>query len=80
VGFDAILVRCGREARARDLTRSWTRWLWELTLGAIQRLTRGHGLNLVGARYVIKCIQMLDAHRIPRAAALANVDIEHVKV
>jgi DNA-binding transcriptional MerR regulator len=51
-----------------------------LTLGAIQRLTRGHGLNLVGARYVINCLQLLDAHKIPRPAALANVDIEHVKV
>jgi hypothetical protein len=80
VGFDAILVRCGREARALDLRRSWTRWPWRLTLGAIQRLTRGHGLNLVGAWYVIKCLRLLDAHRIPRAAALANMDIEHVKV
>jgi DNA-binding transcriptional MerR regulator len=51
-----------------------------ITLGAIQRLTRGHGLNLVGARYVINCLQLLDAHRIPRPAALGNVDIEHVKV
>lgn len=51
-----------------------------ITLAAIQRLTRGHGLNLVGARYVINCLQLLDAHRIPRPAALANVDIEHVKV
>lgn len=51
-----------------------------LTLGAIQRPTRGHGLNLVEARSVINCLQLLDAHRIPRPAALANVDIEHVKV
>jgi DNA-binding transcriptional MerR regulator len=51
-----------------------------ITLGAIQRLTRGHGLNLVGARYVILCLQLLDAHRIPRPPELADVDIEHVKV
>jgi DNA-binding transcriptional MerR regulator len=51
-----------------------------LTLGAIQRLTRGHGLNLVGARYVINCLQLLDAHSVPRPTALANVDIERVKV
>jgi DNA-binding transcriptional MerR regulator len=51
-----------------------------LTLGAIQRLTRGHGLNLVGARYVINCLHLLDAHSIPRPPALANVDIEHVTV
>jgi MerR HTH family regulatory protein len=51
-----------------------------LTLGAIQKLTRGHGLNLVGARYVIHCLQLLDAHNIPRPVALANMDIEYVKV
>jgi DNA-binding transcriptional MerR regulator len=51
-----------------------------LTLGAMQSLTRGHGLNLVGTRYVITCLQLLDAHRIPRPAALASVDIQHVKV
>jgi hypothetical protein len=51
-----------------------------LTLGAIQRLTRGRGLNLVGARYVIECLQLLDAHRIPRPGVLADVDIEQVKV
>jgi hypothetical protein len=49
-------------------------------VGAIQRLTRGRGLNLVGARYVINCLQLLEAHRIPRPDALAGVDIEHVKV
>lgn len=51
-----------------------------LTLGAIRRLTRRHGLHLVGARYVITCLQLLDATRIPRPAALASVDIQHVKV
>jgi DNA-binding transcriptional MerR regulator len=51
-----------------------------LTLGAIQRLTREHGLNLVGARYVVGCLQLLDADNIPRPAALANMDIDHVQV
>jgi|GEM_PF-5961825 len=42
--------------------------------------SRGHGLNLVGARYVISCLQLLEAHGIPLPDALAGVDIEHVKV
>ena len=51
-----------------------------VTLSAIQRLTRGHGLNLVGARYLILCLQLLDANRIPRPPELADIDIEHVKI
>ena len=51
-----------------------------VTLSAIQRLTRGHGLNLVGARYLILCLQLLDANGIPRPPALADIDIEHVKI
>jgi MerR family transcriptional regulator, heat shock protein HspR len=51
-----------------------------LTLSAIQRLTRGHGLNLVGARYLILCLQLLDANGIARPAELADIDIEHVKI
>jgi len=51
-----------------------------LTLSAIQRLTRQHGLNIAGARYVIKCLQLLDAHGIPRPPELAAIDIEHVRL
>jgi MerR family transcriptional regulator/heat shock protein HspR len=51
-----------------------------LTLSAIQRLTRQHGLNIAGARYVIKCLQLLDAHGIPRPQELAGIDIEHVRL
>jgi MerR family transcriptional regulator, heat shock protein HspR len=51
-----------------------------LTLSAIQRLTRGHGLNLTGARYVILCLQALDANGVPRPPELAEIDIEHVRV
>jgi len=51
-----------------------------LTLQAIQRLTRRHGLNLAGARYVIQCLRLLDANRVPRPADLADVDIEHVNL
>jgi DNA-binding transcriptional MerR regulator len=51
-----------------------------VTLSAIQRLTRGHGLNLVGARYLILCLQLLDANGITRPPELADIDIEHVKI
>src|SRR6202035_2705867 len=49
-----------------------------LTLQAIQRLTRGHGLNLNGARYVIQCLKLLDANGIPRPEALRDINVEHV--
>jgi DNA-binding transcriptional MerR regulator len=51
-----------------------------LTLTAIQRLTRQHGLNIAGARYVIKCLQLLDAHGIPRPPELKDIDLEHVRL
>src|SRR6202035_2641773 len=51
-----------------------------ITLGAIQRLTRGYGFNLISARYLILCLQLLDAHGIPRPAGLTEIDVEHVKV
>jgi MerR HTH family regulatory protein len=51
-----------------------------ITLGAIQRLTRGYGLNLISARYLILCLQLLDAHGVPRPAGLTDMDIENVKV
>jgi MerR family transcriptional regulator, heat shock protein HspR len=49
-----------------------------LTLSAIQRFTRQSGLNIAGARYVIKCLQLLDKHGIARPPELGGVDIENV--
>jgi len=51
-----------------------------LTLQAIQRLTRHHGLNLNGARYVIQCLQLMDAHKVPRPDFLSDVDVTHVRL
>jgi MerR family transcriptional regulator/heat shock protein HspR len=51
-----------------------------LTLSAIQRLTRQSGLNIAGARYLITCLQVLDANNIPRPPELAGIDIEHVRI
>jgi MerR family transcriptional regulator/heat shock protein HspR len=51
-----------------------------ITLQAVQRLTRGHGLNLNAARHVIRLLQTLDAHRVPRPDFVADVDIAHVRI
>ena len=51
-----------------------------LTLGAIQRLVHERGLNLAGARYVIRCLQSLDANGVPRPAELAGVNLENVRL
>jgi DNA-binding transcriptional MerR regulator len=51
-----------------------------ITLGAIQRLTRGYGLNLISARFLILCLQLLDANAIQRPAELTDIDIAHVRV
>jgi DNA-binding transcriptional MerR regulator len=51
-----------------------------LTLQAIQRLTRHHGLNLNGARYVIQCLQLMDANKVARPDFLSDIDVTHVKL
>jgi hypothetical protein len=48
-----------------------------LGLTALRRLTR-HGQNIMGARYVIRYLQLLDAQHIPRPLELANIRVEHV--
>jgi DNA-binding transcriptional MerR regulator len=51
-----------------------------ITLGIIQQLTRTYGLNLVSARYLILCLQLLDSHGVPRPAGLRDLDVEHARV
>jgi DNA-binding transcriptional MerR regulator len=51
-----------------------------ITLQAIQRLTKTHGLNLQAARHVIRLLQTLDRHRIPRPDFVTDVDIAHVRI
>lgn len=51
-----------------------------LTLQAIQRLTRKHGLNLNGARYVIQLLQLLDGNGIARPDFLAELDVTHARL
>ena len=51
-----------------------------LTLQAIKQLTRDHGLNLNGAKYVIQCLTLVDAAGLPRPAALADILVTHVQL
>ncbi len=51
-----------------------------LTLQAIQRLTRQHGLNLNGARYVIQLLRLLVENDIPRPEQLDDVDVAHTRI
>lgn len=51
-----------------------------LALRAIQSLTRLHGLNLNGARYVIQCLALLDERRISRPAFLEELDVAEVRL
>ena len=51
-----------------------------LTLQAIQTLTRQHGLNLNGARYVIQLLRLLADHDIPRPEELQGVDVTHTRL
>ncbi len=51
-----------------------------LGLTALRRLTRRHGLNITGARYVIRYLQLLDAQHMPRPLELANIHVEHVRL
>jgi MerR family transcriptional regulator/heat shock protein HspR len=51
-----------------------------LTLQAIQRLTRQHGLNLNGARYVIQLLRLLAEHGIARPEPLEDVDVTHTRL
>jgi DNA-binding transcriptional MerR regulator len=51
-----------------------------LTLQAIQRLTRQHGLNLNGARYVIQLLRLLADNGVKRPEELDDIDVTHVQL
>jgi MerR family transcriptional regulator, heat shock protein HspR len=51
-----------------------------LTLQAIQRLTRRHGLNLNGAKYVIQLLRLLGENDIERPGHLDDIDVAHVRL
>lgn len=49
-------------------------------LTALRRLTKRHGLNITGARYVIRYLQLLDAQHMARPLEFANIRVEHVRL
>ena len=51
-----------------------------LTLQAIKRLSKEHGVNLNAARHIILLLQTLDAHRVPRPDFVADLDVAHVRI
>lgn len=51
-----------------------------LALRAVSRLRRLYGMNAAGARQMIRCLQLLDAHRLPRPAELRGFDLDYVSV
>ncbi len=51
-----------------------------LSLRAVSRLRHQYEMNLAGARQMIRCLQLLDAHHIPRPTELRGFDLEHVSV
>lgn len=61
--------------------RTWRFTLRDiLSLRAVSRLRRLYDMNPAGARQMIWCLQLLDAHHIPRPIELRGVDLEHVSV
>jgi MerR family transcriptional regulator, heat shock protein HspR len=51
-----------------------------LSFRAVSRLCRRYEMNVAGARQLIRCLQLLDAHHIPRPSELRGFDLEHVSV
>jgi len=51
-----------------------------LSLRAVSRLCGTYEMNLPGARQMIRCLQLLDDHHIPRPRELRGFDLEHVSV
>jgi DNA-binding transcriptional MerR regulator len=51
-----------------------------LTVQALRKLTRGHGLNIAAARYVIRLLQILDSRGIARPPYLEDVVVTHVRI
>lgn len=69
------------EARS---TTAITRWRFTLrdvlALRAVSRLRGRYRMDFAGARQMIRCLQLLDAHHIPRPAELRGFDLEFVSV
>lgn len=51
-----------------------------LKLRCIQQLTRNHGVNLAGARYILELLRTLGSHGVTPPAALADIDVSQIKL
>lgn len=51
-----------------------------LKLQAIQKLTRKHGVNLAGARYILALLKELQAHSVEPPARFRDVDVTLLEV
>ena len=49
-------------------------------LQTIQRLTRNHGVNLNGVRYILELLKLLHDHGIAPPEALREIDVSQIKV
>jgi hypothetical protein len=78
------LVRCEELGIVRRTAAGINTWRFTLrdilSLRAVSRLRGTYGMNLAGARQMIRCLQLLDAHHIPRPRELRGFDLEHVSV
>lgn len=51
-----------------------------LKLQAIQKLTRRHGVNLAGARYILELLKELSDHSVEPPAKFRDVDVSKLRV
>ncbi|HEV3230700.1 MAG TPA: MerR family transcriptional regulator [Candidatus Dormibacteraeota bacterium] len=51
-----------------------------IKLRLIQRLTRGHGVNLAGVRHILQLLVLLHRQGIKPPAELADVDVSQIEV
>ncbi len=70
VAIRSVAGLCRGRFTLRDIVR----------VRAIARLRARYGMNLAGARQMIRCLQLLDAHRIPRPGELRHLDLEYVRI
>ena len=50
-----------------------------IKLQNIQRLTRGHGVNLAGARHILQLLKTLQEAGVARPDALADIDVTDIR-
>jgi MerR family transcriptional regulator/heat shock protein HspR len=49
-------------------------------LQTIQNLTRNHGVNLTGVRYVLSLLKLLHEHRVEAPEGLRDIDVSQLDI